>query len=86
MFKFVRSWVVGGALVAVAVVGCRHSESSCPTCGHGPVVSTPTGSAYHETATSPASGYTPIGTSSSAVPMPLPSANGVRVIDTTGNR
>jgi hypothetical protein len=85
MFKFARSWVVGGALSAVAVVGCRHTDSSCPTCGHGPVAATPTGTVYHESASGPAisPSYTPVGGASSAVPMPMPSSNGVRVIDGT---
>jgi hypothetical protein len=87
MSKFVRSWIVGGALLAVAVVGCQHSQSGCATCGHGPVVTTPTGSTYHETA-APTIGqtFTPANASGGPMPMPMPSSQGIQAIDGPGVR
>jgi hypothetical protein len=91
MSKFVRSWVVGGALLAAAVAGCRHSQSGCATCGGGGSMATTTtgGSVYPGTATGPVMtpGYNnTTSTSGSSMPMRMPSSSGLQTIDAPGIR
>ncbi len=90
MCKFVRSWVLGGAVLAIAVVGCRHSQSGCATCGGGGSMASTTtsGTTYQGMATGPVTtpGYNTTSASGSSLPMRMPSSNGVQVIDAPGVR